>query len=259
MSWTSAIRYTKKLFEAGQPDESAADSTAPLHARINGIIEMQQTPLIRAMAAGSLFDLSIAPQNTILGISHITLDMTGDLWRLYTELGDVLNTDDRFVQLYTGEDGNLIEALACTRLTGFVPTPDEIDAFQGEQGFGLGEQTYTLWRPQLNALGLSDTQLQPIMGDSDRIEYHRDPDPALPFLPPFKGRETEIEDAAGTRGRASDVWFMPYVRTLTDGSLEYLLIQLSVINSRNGNNDDRAVLVELWIGIPVEKERISIR
>ena len=57
MPWISALRYAKAHLAPASGAEVQADAAAPLGARIGALLRYQRAPLIRARAAGSLFDM----------------------------------------------------------------------------------------------------------------------------------------------------------------------------------------------------------
>jgi hypothetical protein len=209
--------------------------------------------------AGSLTDSNAGNEAEIIkAISHVELDMAGSLWRFDTVLGDMLNDDNQFIQVYV-ENNALVEATRYTRLTSFTPAPEDLTAWYGDAEGGLGDKVYTLWREQLGSVGYSPSELQAAMGDAEQLDYTRDADPGKSFIPPFNGTQTRIESASGDKGSFAKIWMMPYVRKLTDGTPEYLLIQLSKVESTNGDTHKQGVFVQMWIGIQIEKERITIQ
>ncbi|KGX17650.1 hypothetical protein [Burkholderia pseudomallei] len=263
MTFRSAFRYLKAHAEAHRLTlgtvQRGVPVTAPLGAVVGSLLQVQETPVIRAQSAGSLFDSPAAPQNRIVAISRVGLDVGGSLWRLFTTAPhDLLNDDCRFLQIYLDSGGHLAEAMLCTRLASFTPDPADLPLYRGHDQAGLGSQTYSLYRHQLASIGLSDAELRAAMGDADRLSFARDLESERAFVPPLFGTERRVDDARGHTGTSSEIWFVPYVRELADGSPEYLLIQLTLQRERNGDPAQRAVVVQLWIGLPIEAERIRI-
>jgi hypothetical protein len=150
--------------------------------------------------------------------------------------------------------------LYCTQLARIIPeTADDQDAYTGAAGYGLGDAGYTLWREQL-ADTLDDASLATVFGSADRVEYTRDAGaPDAQFVAPFHGRETRIDDAEGVHGLRQEMYFMPYVRKLADGSREYLLITTEIVESVDGDASKRGIHVDFVIGIPLEQERVVIQ
>lgn len=244
-------------------DPDRADAKAPLNARINATLQVQQTPLLRAQTAGTLFDMPSSPQDIIQAISHVQLDdesmVNGSIWRLHTAVArDLLEDDSRFLQVFVAPDGSLREAMMCTRLVSFTPSPEEVGIYRGDDGQGLGGQVYDLSREQLTAIGLDDAQLRAVLGDEPGLSFTRDVQPDDEFVAPFQAEETRIDDAQGQRGAKSEIWFMPYVRSLQNGAPEFLLIQMTHQTEQDGDASREVLAVQLWIGLPIEAERIQI-
>ncbi|ATQ78649.1 hypothetical protein CR152_00285 [Massilia violaceinigra] len=236
------------------------DEGLPLGARIGGMLQLQMSPLIRAQANGSLIAMPRDADTLILAVSQIKLNLAGGLYRYYLAKGDD-DAKEKFLQLYADKDGKVAEIMYCTQLARVIPeTAEDQDAYTGRSGFGLGDQTYTLWREQLDDVGLSEDELATVFGDSDRLDYVRDAgDRNATFVAPFKGTETRIDDAGGVQGLKQEMYFMPYVRELAAGGSEYLLITTEIISSVNGDNSKRGIHVDFVIGIPVEQERVVIQ
>lgn len=250
-SWIYLKANAEKSLGSPSP---RADAIAPLHARLGARILVQETPVIRAVEAGSFFDAPDSPQDIIRAISHLRLGV-GDLWRFHTTVADdPLNDDSRFVQVFVDGNGEIADAMLCSRLSSFTPTGDEVAAYAGRDGAGLGAMEYTFGREQLASMGVQVSDSMPEIG----VTYTRDIQPERDFIAPLQGEESRIEDATGQHGMHAEVWFMPYVRTLTDGSPEFLLIQMSHQTDHNGDTTQEMVYVQLWIGIPLDASRIQI-
>lgn len=264
MSWKDAFKYAKEI--AGNHGIDAAnhnprsDDGLPMGARIGGLITLQMSPFIRASVNGSLITTPPTPGATITAISKVKLNLTGTLHRYYMNVGDEDAEQERFVQVFSDVNGVVAELLYCTRLTRIIPeTEEDQNAFTGSAGAGLGEKSYFLWKEQLAGLGMDQAALQSVFGDSDSIEYTRDAgDPGLDFVPPFKGIETRVDDVIGEHGLKQQIYFMPYVRAVGDGC-EYLLISTEVVESQDGDAGKRSIHVDFMIGLPIEKERITIQ
>lgn len=84
-------------------------------------------------------------------------------------------------------------------------------------------------------------------------------DPEEAFVPPYRGTETRIDDATGAKGLSQDVFLTPYVRALTDGSREYLLISTEVVHSIDGDASKRSVHVDFMVGLSHGSELASSR
>jgi hypothetical protein len=267
MSWKDAIQYAKAV--AGNHGiesvrkEDRVDDGLPFGARIGGVLTLQMSPFIRAAANGSLITCPTVVDTLIKAVGRVRLNLNGTVHRLYLSLGDDDIEQERFLQVFTNEHGEIAETLYCTRLTRIIPQTDEDQAaFTGATGVGLGEKNYSLWKEQLAGLGIDASTLQVVFGDADSIEYTRDAgDADTDFMVPFTGSETRVDDVAGQRGLEQQIYFMPYVRSLgSDGaSREYLLITTEIVESQDGDASKRAIHVDFMIGIPIEKERITIQ
>lgn len=252
MGWTDAYNYLR-----GAVATKPADDDLPLGARIGSVVAIQQSPLLRAVADGSLIALPDADDTRIVAVSQLRLKQSGGLYRYYLETGD-RDDKEKFLQVYQDASGAVSEILYCTQLARVIPeSVEDQDAYTGRAGSGLGDRSYTLWREQLDDLGL-DQEL--IFGTRDGLDYWRDAgDPELGFMPPFSGTEVRLDDASGATGLRQEMYFMPYVRELRSGGHEYLLITTEIIHSVNGDTSQRGIHVDFVIGIPVEQQRIVIQ
>jgi hypothetical protein len=265
MAWKDVFSYVRGIAHAhvaeqkGVADgEARMDAGVPLDARIGSVVQMQQSPIIRAQANGSLIAAPDAGDSRILAVSQLRLQPSTELYRLYLAKGDE-DAHEKFLQVYCGGDGKVAEILYCTQLARVIPeSADDQDAYTGQAGYGLGDQSYTLWREQL-ADTLDEATLATAFGDGERLDYARDAGGSAAFVQPFKGRETRIDDAQGVHGLRQEMYFMPYVRELAGGGREYLLITTEIVESVDGNAARRGIHVDFVIGIPVEQERIVIQ
>jgi len=260
MGWKDAFDYLR----AKRRDDSDApppeDRSLPLGARIGSLVSVQMSPLLRASAAGSLVTLPEAEDTRILAISQFQLSMTGVLYRYYLAKGDD-DSQEKFLQLYVDQHGEVKEILYCTQLVRVIPTTaEDQDAYTGAAGYGLGDMNFSLWRSQLDASGIDRPELASAFGEQEVLEFERDAgNPEQDFLPPFAGTETRIDDASGMAGLKQQLFFMPYARQLGDGSKEFLLITTEILQSVNGNAGKRGIHVDFVVGIPVEQERLVIQ
>lgn len=269
MTWQAAYQYLGKLFsnteQAGQASNhqqgTRRDADLPLGAKIGSVISLQKSPLIRAISVGSLIDPPDEGETRILAISRVQLDMAGELYRYY------LNCDEegteKFLQLYCDASGNVAELLYCSRLARLIPESDEDQqAFMGENGSGLGDRSYTLWRQQLAQSGMDDARLDNVFFGAESLTYLRDcGDSEAEFIAPFRGSETRIDDASGEHGLQQDIVFMPYSRNLGNGEAmtEQLLISTEILRSKNGDRTQRGIHVDFTIAIPIETERLLVQ
>jgi len=261
MAWKDVVSYVRGIAEKKgvAEGEGRMDEGVPLDARIGSVVQMQQSPIIRAQANGSLIATPAAGDTRILALSQMRLQPDTELYRIYLDKGDE-DAKEKFLQVFCGDDGKVAEILYCTQLARVIPeTADDQDAYTGQAGYGLGDQGYTLWREQL-ADTLGEAELASVFGDSDRLDYVRDAGgSSAAFVKPFEGREIRIDDAKGVHGLRQEIYFMPYVRELAGGGREYLLITTEIIESVDGDTSKRGIHVDFVIGIPMEQERIVIQ
>ena len=266
MAWKDVFSYVRAVAanKGVTQGETRADDDVPLGARIGSVVQIQMSPIIRAQTNGSLIAMPAAADTRILAVSQIRLQPgmelnPVELYRLYLDKGDDA-ADEKFLQVFCGDDGKVAEVLYCTQLARVIPeTADDQDAYTGVAGYGLGDAGYTLWREQLADM-LGAQELATVFGESDRLDYTRDAGARdAQFVAPFKGRETRIDDAQGQHGLRQEMYFMPYVRQLADGGREYLLITTEIVESVDGDTNKRGIHVDFVIGIPVEQERIVIQ
>ena len=258
MGWTDAYHYLRNgAARLAGTDAPRTDGDLPLGARIGSVVGIQQSPLLRAVADGSLITLPDADDTRIVAVSQIRLRQSGGLYRYYLETGD-RDDKEKFLQVYQSASGEVSEIMYCTQLARVIPeTAEDQDAYTGQSGAGLGDRSYTLWREQLAD---QDLDLALIFGAEDGLDYWRDAgDPETPYMPPFTGTETRLDDASGQTGLRQEMYFMPYVRQLRGGGREYLLITTEIIHSVNGDTGKRGIHVDFVIGIPVEQQRIVIQ
>ncbi len=271
MDWKDAYQYVGKMFckfDSADKDpqdlhaeNGRQDAALPLNARIGSVVNLQKTPLIRAISQGSLIVMPDEAETRIIAISRVQLPISGKLYRYY------LNRDadggEKFLQLYCDANNELQELLYCSHLTRLIPeTVEDQQAFLGESGAGLGDRSYSLWREQLAAIGWDEASLDSVFADADSLMYERDAgDPAQEFVAPYKGVETRIDDAGGLHGLQQDVVFMPYRRKLneTGEQSEILLISTEILRSKDGDNRQRDIHVDFMIALPLEAERLLVQ
>ncbi|BBB69693.1 hypothetical protein UNDYM_5440 [Undibacterium sp. YM2] len=273
MAWKDAYQYVGKLFNKHNKDELVADemhaesgrqdAALPLGARIGSVVNLQKTPLIRAISQGSLIAMPDEAETRIVAISRVQLPISGKMYRYYLNRdADGNNGGEKFLQLYCDASGELQELLYCSHLTRLIPeTVEDQQAFLGENGAGLGDRNYALWREQLAGIGWDEASLDSVFGDADSLQYERDAgDPAQEFVVPFKGVETRIDDAAGKLGLQQDVVFMPYRRSLNEAGeqSELLLISTEILRSKDGSSK-RDIHVDFMIALPLEAERLLVQ
>ncbi|TFW16130.1 DUF2491 family protein [Duganella callida] len=262
MGWSDAYNYLRNgAAKLAGNEAPRTDTGLPLGARIGSVVGIQQSPLLRAVGDGSLITLPAADDTRIVAVSQLRLQQSGGLYRYYLETGDRDDEREKFLQVYQNAGGAVSEILYCSQLARVIPeTIEDQDAYTGRASAGLGDRSYTLWRDQLNDIGLDQSDLDMIFGDRDSLPYRRDAgDPQAEFVPPYTGTETRLDDSGGRSGLRQEVYFMPYVRQLRGGGYEYLLITTEIIHSVNGDTSKRGIHVDFVIGIPVEQQRIVIQ
>jgi hypothetical protein len=261
MAWKDVFSYVRTMADKrGVTDgEARADDGLPLGARIGSLVQMQQSPIIRAQANGSLIATPASGADRVLAVSQVKLEPKTELYRFYLAKDDV-DGKESFLQVFCGPDGAVAEILFCTGLARIVPeSADDQDAYTGASGQGLGDAGYTLWREQLADMP-GDAELASVFGANDRIDYTRDAGAReAAFVAPFQGQEIRIDDAQGKHGLRQRLYYMPYVRRLASGEREYLLITTEIVDSRDGDPSKRGIHVDFVIGIPLEPERIVIQ
>ena len=261
MPWKDVFSYVRTMADRrGVLDaESRADDGLPLGARIGSLVQMQQSPIIRAQANGSLIAMPGDGDTRVLAVSQLRLEPQTELYRFYLVKGDE-GANETFLQLFCGPDGKIAEILYCTQLARVIPeTREDQEAYTGETGYGLGDAGYTLWREQLADM-LSPETLASVFGEGERIDYARDAGAReAAFVAPFRGQEIRIDDAEGKHGMRQQLYFMPYVRMLPGGEREYLLITTEIVDSVDGDTSKRGIHVDFVIGIPMEQERIIVQ
>ncbi len=245
------MRYARARF--GRPQH--ADDGAP--ARIGSLLRWANAPLLRAAAGGGLIDPALAAEGVVGAISHLRLDLDGALWRLHLAPDDECSAAPRCLQLLLDDTQRVREAMLCQRLAAFVPEADEVAIFRGDAGRGLGAQDYTLWRD--DTATLAPAQITAAFGDQDHLDYARDVNPDARFVAPLQAVETRIDDAEGRHGREGRVWLMPYARALSGGGTEYLLPQMAVYDSIDGDPARRRAAAEIWLALPLEPDRLDIQ
>ncbi|MES2047243.1 MAG: DUF2491 family protein [Pseudomonadota bacterium] len=270
MAWKDAYNYAGKLFNRASNDAQEShhagqreDANLPLNARIGSVIALQKSPLIRAISQGSLIALPDEGETLIRAISRIQTGMAGNLYRYYLHVGDDVHAE-KFLQLYASETGEISEVMYCSRLTRLIPaTTEDQEAYLGEAGYGLGDSSYTLWRSQVEDLGMDEADVTSIFADAENLLYQRDVGTAeQDFVSPFRGVETRIDDALGKQGLKQDIVFMPYSRQLGGehgDQREILLISTEIVESEDGDRAKRGIYVDFMIAIPVELERLVVQ
>lgn len=267
MGWQRAWEYAKDISEkavsknAGKKswlDQGREDDGLPMNARIGSVMQVQLSPFITASAQGSLVDVPETSDCVVKAISRINTNLSGSLYRLYINTqGD--QGKEAFVQLYVDLQGQVKEAIYFQMLTRLYPeTEEDQQIYRGELGYGLGDKGYSLWRFQLEELGMPASQLNQVFGDAETLDYVRDAgDQQAEFIAPFKGVEVRLDDATGTQGLQQDIHFMPYRRESAQ-YVEYLLISTEVVTRVNDNENPCDIHVDFMVGLALDVERLTI-
>lgn len=259
MGWQRAFKYAKDFTEKkGWVDSAREDEGLPMNARIGSVMQVQLSPFITASAQGSLVGVPETGDFLIKAISRINTNLTGSLYRFYIET-DAHQIQETFVQIYIDVGGKVQEAIYFEMLTRLYPeTEEDQQIYRGELGYGLGDKGYSLWRYQLEELGLLQALLDTSFGDQETLDYQRDAgDANCEFVAPFKGVELRLDDASGKSGLQQDIHFMPYRRE-TAHYVEYLLISTEVVTRINDNENPCDIHVDFMVGLPLDIERIRI-
>lgn len=237
------------------------DKNLPLGARLGSVLELPAASF--AVLEGSLVSVPNPVQMQITAISRLRLEADTDigLYRYYTSTGENrLGKGEGFLQVLTSLDG--IQDIAYYQfLERQVPdTAEEQEPFLG-MGYGLGEKDYFMGADQLEAAGMNALVAKLLANpEEDVLHYLRDA-PGGSYVPPFRARETRIDDKHGEKGLSQAVLFMPYVRDLPDIGLgrkqERLLISFEALDSMDGSKKQR-VHVDFMVGIALEESKINI-
>lgn len=264
MGWQRALNYAKELTEKrGWTESNREDEGLPMNARIGSVMQVQLSPFITASAQGSLVEVPVVGDRAtgdflIKAISRINTNLTGSLYRFYIDV-DAAKNRETFVQIYTNEQGEIQEAIYFHLLTRLYPeTEEDQQIYRGELGYGLGDKGYSLWRYQLEELGMPAAQLDASFNEQETLDYVRDAgDASAEFVSPYKGVEVRLDDAQGKNGLQQDIHFMPYRRESMQ-YVEYLLISTEVVTRVNDNERPCDIHVDFMVGLPLDIERIRI-
>jgi hypothetical protein len=260
MSWASALRYASAAISRQSGQHAAVDVDLPLGARIGSVVTIQSAPFLRSAAAGGLV-LAAAPGAQIVAISRIKMPLAGKLFRYYLTTANDLAATESFLQLHVDPDGAVLDACYYRHLNRLYPASSEEQvAFTGEAGHGLGDRSFSISRLDLLGAGVDSATAEAALGGTDEVAYQREAGaPDADFVAPYRGTEVRVDDPNGEHGLSQEIWFMSYARVLSDGLIERLLISTEVIQSVDGDASKRSVHVDFMIGIPLERERITVQ
>jgi hypothetical protein len=259
VSWANALQLATAVAGKRFGREQAADTAAPLGARIGSVLSFKIGPFVRA--SGSLV---VQPQHLerVVSISRLRVPIDGAIHRLYTSRGDAdTETAEAFVEVYSDAGGAVQELAYYRRLLRLIPTSaDDQAAYTGESGQGLGQATFSLWQQQMSGVGLDQRVIEEAFAQSETIEYLRSAgEPGVEFIPPYVGIENRIDESSGATGLRQEVVFMQYERTLSGGSVEKLLISTEVVKDRNGDVGAREIHVDFMAGLALAKEDVMVQ
>src|SRR5438874_10825794 len=141
MAWKDVFSYVRGMADKRGVTEGAAraDDGLPLGARIGSVVQMQQSPIIRAQANGSLIATPDGADDRVLALSQVKLEPQTTLYRFYLAKGDE-DGKEKFLQVFCRPDGAIAEILYCTGLARVIPeSREDQEAYTGEAGYGLGD------------------------------------------------------------------------------------------------------------------------
>jgi hypothetical protein len=264
VSWSEALHLASaavhKHVGVGGGPEPTADAAAPMGAHIGSLLTLKVNTFLRAQ--GSLVGIPPSTSRTV-AISRLRTPVDGQVHRLYSACGDDGETGPAaraFLQIYSvGSD--IREIGYFRRLLRIIPTSEEDQtAFLGEDGAGLGNATFSVYREQLAGLGLDESVVAQAFGDNDAIEYTRAAGTAdQEWIEPYHGTENRINDAQGITGLHQDVVFMLYARTLAGGAQEQLLICTEIVSDRDGDTSAREIHVDFMIGLVLTQDGVLVQ
>jgi hypothetical protein len=113
MGWSDAYNYLRNgAAKLSGSEAPRTDQDLPLGARIGSVVQLQQSPIIRAQANGSLIALPDAGDNRIWPSRRCACSQSTGLYRYYLDKGD-LDAREKFLQVYCG-DGRQGGKRSCT-------------------------------------------------------------------------------------------------------------------------------------------------
>lgn len=262
MSWTDALRLGRAVVQkhVGGGQTPTADANVPMGAHIGALMTLKVNTFLRAQ--GSLVGIPPATSR-VVAISRLRTPVEGQVHRLYTACGDSgeVGADGRaFLQVYTaGTD--IREIVYFRRLIRLYPTTnDDQVAFLGEDGAGLGNISFSVYRSQLAGLQLDESVLAQAFGDAESIDFTRTAGSSdQDWIEPYRGTENRINDAQGNTGLHQDVVFMPYARALNGGAQEQLLICTEIVSDRDGDAGAREIHVDFMIGLALTPDGVLVQ
>jgi hypothetical protein len=237
-----------------EPVQEAVSNTLPFKAKVGSFMGIQKLPFIRAQTCDSLVEAPGEGEDRIVAISQMPIGEDRVVrYFLQTE-----ETSDcpKFVQFFQTKAGEVQEAHYYAMLTTFVPTSTEEQAlFTGRNGEGLGQLDYSLSKEQLSFLP-EEVKVR-VFGEKEDLAYIRNVGGQETFVAPFEANETRVEDNEGNNGLHQLVYFTPYVRQLSDGTDEHLLICTNIVSDEDGFAK-RKIEVRCYVGMAMDIARIEV-
>ena len=253
-------RILGKRVAAAQASANALpriDVGLPYGAQIGSLMEVPRASF--AILDRTLLKVPGSAQMQVQAVGRVRLDADPSLemFRLYSDAGS--RRDDAgqtFLQVLV-QDGKPVEATYYQQLFRLVPTTaEEQDAYQGH-GYGLGQLFYNLGTDQLAMAGLTEAQIEVLLGGEETLEFERDTPVNDDYVRPYTAIENRLDDPTGEKGMRQKLHFMPYVRLLPDGTRENLLISFEVVESVDGVRAPN-VHVDFLVGLTLEPMKLKV-
>jgi hypothetical protein len=182
------------------------DSFLPNSIRLNGYAIIPETEFLTYQALNSILPTPEFSSMKIMAVSFISISENTKIYRAYLDF-NLLNLNAIFIMVT--EEGISKEVTdQIYFITLKVDFPQTIEDWEPylNKGFGLGEYYYT------KDNGDVYTRISGIEGEN--------------FSSPFVVKEEGILDPAGQKGWKAELSYHLYQRELSDGSLEYMLIEV---------------------------------
>lgn len=255
MGWTDAFSYFK-----ASTKQAAGYLSRPYKARVGSLVTLPTGAFLRAALTNSLVrEPSTTNLLPIVAISRLNLDFPGKIYRYYLAKADGGTEKECFIQIVTDPDGAIQEAVYCVSVDRIIPTTREEQAlYKGLDGEGLGSECFPLAPELLQERGYTANQIAAAQGSEEMgVVYTRDIGTG-DYIKPLTGTETRMDSEDAESGLQSDIWFMPYARTLTDGGVEYLYISTESVESQDGKAVAR-IQVDFMLGLPLQLDQLVIQ
>lgn len=233
------------------------DVGLPYGAQIGSLMEVPRASF--AILDRTLLKVPDSAQMQVQAVGRVRLDADPalEMYRLYTDAGS--RRDDAgqtFLQVLV-QDGKPVEATYYQQLFRLMPTTaEEQEAYQG-RGYGLGQLFYNLGPDQLAMAGLTEEQVEALLGGEETLDFERDTPVDHDYVHPYTAVENRLDDPTGEKGMRQKMHFMPYVRLLPDGTRENLLISFEVVESVDGTRAP-TVHVDFLVGLTLEPMKLKV-